>query len=177
VGLLQNQGLMETPNDIRLRLRFYEDVEDNIAVVREKFVNYRKHLSSDFMMKIRNNHIQFTIAGAKQRYWSPYLTVELEEKTEQDAPMTHIRGLFGPAQTLWTFFIFMHFIVAGIFLTFAMFAFSDYTLHKPLTMDFTLMFIMVIVWFLLYVIARQTRENGYGQMHELEEVFLAILKS
>jgi hypothetical protein len=177
MGLLQNQDLMETQKDIRLRLRFYEDVAENIGVVREKFVNYRKNLSSDYMMKIRNNHIQFTIAGEKQRYWSPYLTVELEEKSEKDAPMTHVRGLFGPAQTLWTFFIFMHFIVAGIFMTFAMFAFSDYSLKKPLTMDLTIMFIMVLVWFLLYVIARQTRENGYGQMHDLEDVFLAIMKS
>ncbi len=160
---------MNTENSIRLRLRFYKDVDENIHVVRQRFVDYAKVISPDFLMKIRDNHIQFTIRGEKQRYWSPYLTVELEEKEGNEQNATHIRGLFGPAQTLWTFFIFLHFIVAGIFLTFLMFAFSDYALNQPIRHDVVVMVAMVICWILLYIIARQTRENGYGQMEELEK--------
>ena len=143
---------MNTEDSIRLRLRFYKDIDENIEVVRQKFVNYSKEISPDFLMKIRNNHIQFTIKGEKQRYYSP-----------------HLRGLIGPAQTMWTFFIFLHFIIAGIFLTFLMFAFSDYALKQPIVNDVIVMLVMVICWILLYVIARQTRENGYGQMEELEK--------
>ncbi|HLP65516.1 hypothetical protein [Flavobacterium sp.] len=159
---------MNTENSIRLRLRFYKDIDENIEVVRQKFVDYSKVISPDFLMKIRNNHIQFTIKGEKQRYWSPYLSVELEEKEGNEKNATHIRGLFGPAQTMWTFFIFLHFIIAGIFLTFLMFAFSDYALNQSIVNDVIIMISMVICWILLYVIARQTRANGYGQMEELE---------
>ncbi|WP_264522370.1 hypothetical protein [Flavobacterium sp. N1994] len=168
---------METEKNIRLRLRFYKDVEENVSVIRDKFVNYRKNLSPDFVMKIRNYHIQFTMAGEKHEYWSPHLSVELEEKEGNEKNATHIRGLFGPAQTLWTFFMFLHFIVAGVFLTFAMFAYSDYTLKKPVLTDLIIMFIMTIIWFLLYVFARQIRERGYDQMNELEAVFEKILES
>ncbi len=159
---------MNTENSIRLRLRFYKDIDENIEVVRQKFVNYSKEISPDFLMKIRNNHVQFTIKGEKQRYWSPHLSVELEEKEGNEKNATHVRGLFGPAQTMWTFFIFLHFIIAGIFLTFLMFAFSDYALKQSIVNDVIVMVSMVICWILLYVIARQTRENGYGQMEELE---------
>ena len=168
---------MEPENNIRLRLRFYHDVEENYEMVKQKFINYRKNLSPDYVMKIRDNYIQFTIGGDKQKYWSPFLTVELEEKEINGKNGTHIRGLFGPAQTLWTFFIFLHFIIAGIFLTFAMFAFSDYSINKPIILDLTIMFIMTILWFLLYVIARQIRENGYDQMNELEILFKKIMDS
>lgn len=160
---------MNTENSIRLRLRFYKDIDENIEVVRQKFVDYSKVISPDFLMKIRNNHIQFTIRGEKQRYWSPYLSVELEEKEGNEKKATHIRGLFGPAQTMWTFFIFLHFIIAGIFLTFLMFAFSDYALKQSIVNDVIIMISMIICWILLYVIARQTRVNGYGQMEELEK--------
>ncbi|MBN8643434.1 MAG: hypothetical protein J0L86_16605 [Flavobacteriales bacterium] len=160
---------MNTENSIRLRLRFYKDIDENIEVVRQKFVDYSKVISPDFLMKIRNNHIQFTIRGEKQRYWSPYLSVELEEKEGNEKNATHIRGLFGPAQTMWTFFIFLHFIIAGIFLTFLMFAFSDYALKQSIVNDVIIMISMIICWILLYVIARQTRVNGYGQMEELEK--------
>lgn len=160
---------MNTENSIRLRLRFYKDIDENIELVRQKFVDYSKVISPDFLMKIRNNHIQFTIRGEKQRYWSPYLSVELEEKEGNEKNATHIRGLFGPAQTMWTFFIFLHFIIAGIFLTFLMFAFSDYALKQSIVNDAIIMISMVVCWILLYVIARQTRVNGYGQMEELEK--------
>ena len=166
---------MKNENDIRLRLRFYKDVDENIELVRQKFIDYKQHIPKDYLMKIRQNYIQFTVAGDKQKYWSPHLTIELEEKEGSNGKTTHIRGLFGPAQTMWTFFIFMHFIIGGIFLTFTMFAFTDYILQKPYLTDLLIMSLMVICWILLYFIARQTRENGYGQMHELEEEFLKII--
>ncbi|MGL2963143.1 hypothetical protein ACSVH2_04900 [Flavobacterium sp. RSB2_4_14] len=168
---------METDNEIRLRLRFFKDVEENIDVVRQKFVDYAKNLPSGFLIKIRPNHIQFTIQGEKQKYWSPHLSIELEEKEGNEKNATHIRGLFGPAQTLWTFFMFLHFLVAGIFTLFGMFAYSNYTLKEPMMMDLVIMFIMVIVWFLLYVIARQLRERGHDQMNDLENEFEKIITS
>jgi hypothetical protein len=168
---------METDNEIRLRLRFFKDVEENIDVVRQKFVDYAKNLPSGFLIKIRPNHIQFTIQGEKQKYWSPHLSIELEEMEGNEKNATHIRGLFGPAQTLWTFFMFLHFIVAGIFTLFGMFAYSNYTLKESMTKDFIIMFIMVILWFLLYVIARQMREKGHAQMDELENEFEKIMAS
>jgi hypothetical protein len=166
---------MNTENSIQLRLRFSKDVEENIDVVRQKFVDHAKVISPDFLMKIRNYHIQFTVRGEKQRYWSPHLSIQLEEKEGSEKTATHIRGLFGPAQTMWTFFIFLHFIVAGVFLIFMIFAFSDYALKQPFFSDVMVMLSMVVCWGLLYVIARQTRTNGYGQMEELEKEYQRII--
>lgn len=166
---------MKNENDIRLRLRFYKDLDENLETVRQKFIDYKDHISNDFLIKIRRNYIQFTVSGNKQHYWSPYLTLELEEKEDSNGKATHIRGLFGPAQTLWTFFIFLHFIIAGIFLVFMMFAYTNYSLKKPYMTDLVIMGSMIICWVLLYFIARQTRENGYSQMEELEKQFLNII--
>nr|WP_298657621.1 hypothetical protein [uncultured Flavobacterium sp.] len=168
---------MESQSDIRLRLRFYKDINENIEVVRAKFIAYKKIKSTDYLMKIRGNHIQFTVSGDKHQYWSPHLTVELEELENSNGQATHIRGLFGPAQTLWTFFIFLHFIIAGVFLVFSMFAYSNYSLNKPTTSNLIIMGLMVLCWFLLYFIGRQTRENGYEQMEELENEFKKIIEN
>ncbi|MGR3789392.1 hypothetical protein ACUXZJ_00490 [Flavobacterium sp. TN-1] len=167
---------METENTINLRLRFYKDIDETVEGVRQKFIDYKSQISPDYVMKIRRNHIQFTIGGLKQRYWSPYLTIELEEKEGSNGQATHLRGLFGPAQTMWTFFIFMHFMVAGVFIVFMMFAISDYMLKKSITSDFIVIGLMFFCWILLYILGRQTRENGYGQMNELEQEFLKIIQ-
>jgi hypothetical protein len=39
------------------------------------------------------------------------------------------------------------------------------------------MVLMVVVWFLLYFIAKQIRKNGNEQMNRLEGKFLEILES
>jgi hypothetical protein len=110
---------------------------------------------------------------SKREYWSPHLHLELEPKENNE---THIRGLFGPEPTLWTLFMFLHFMVAGIFVIFSTIAYSNYVLKQPTTMDLIVMLLMVIVWFLLYFIAKQIRHKGNGQMNELEGKFLEILE-
>ena len=44
---------MDVNNTIRLRLRFYKDVEENIILVQEKFKNYSKSKKYDLKTKIR----------------------------------------------------------------------------------------------------------------------------
>jgi hypothetical protein len=164
---------MDTEHEIRLRLRFYKDVDASVSELQEKFREHRDSLPEDYVVKVNDEHIWFHFKGAKKHYWSPHLHLELESNEDNT---THIRGLFGPDSTLWTMFMFLHFVVAGIFIIFGMIAYSNYTLKAPLMMDVIIMFIMVIVWFLLYVIARQIREKGHDQMNELEQVFLKIIR-
>ena len=165
---------MDANNEIRLRLRFYKDVDDNIENVQQKFENYSKNDLTDFAINVHENHIWFYVIGPKKRFWSPQLHLQLEPKTEKE---THIRGLFGPDQTLWTFFMFLHFIVAGIFTIFGMIAYSNCTLKQSYIMDAVVMALMVIVWFLLYFIARQIRWKGNSQMNDLENLFLKIIEN
>lgn len=165
---------MDAINEIRLRLRFYKDVEENIDIVREKFENFKENGTHDCHLKMEQNHIWINMPHGKRNYWSPLLHLELESKYENENE-THIRGLFGPEPNLWTLFIFLHFIVAGIFIIFSVMAYSNHFMKQPYKMDLIVMMLMVIVWFLLYFIARQVRYKGYEQMNELEARFLEIL--
>jgi len=165
---------MDANNEIRLRLRFYKEVNQDIDSLRQKFIQFTTTNSPDFFLKIKEYHIWINIKGAKKAYWSPHLHIEMESKGENQ---THIRGLFGPDPDLWTFFMFLHFMIAGTFIIFCGIAYSDYVLKRSTTGDFVVMSMMVFAWFLLYVIAKQIRHNGEKQMDEIEKVFLKILES
>ena len=43
--------LMNTTNDIRLRLRFYKDLNENVDALRQKFEKYTTINSSDYFVK------------------------------------------------------------------------------------------------------------------------------
>ena len=165
---------MDANNEIRLRLRFYKDIDESLEAVRQKFENYKNTKKADCLVKIKHDHIWINIPDEKREYWSPHLHLELEPK---DNNGTHIRGLFGPEPTLWTLFMFLHFMVAGIFVIFSGIAYSNYVLKQPTTMNLIVMALMVVVWFLLYFIAKQIRFKGNVQMNELERKFLEILEA
>jgi amino acid permease len=165
---------MEVDNEVRLLLRFYKDVSQNTDVILHKFQNFKQEKNPNYSLKISGTHIWIFINGVHKKYYSPHLHLEFEKRDENE---THIRGLFGPDPTLWTFFMFLHFIIAGVFLIFCGILYSDYILKNSLTTDYVVLFLMFISWFLLYFIARQIRHNGNEQMHELEKLYKTILES
>lgn len=63
---------MDSNNEIRLRVRFYKDVEENIESVRQKFENYKLNGSKDFQLKTKHNHIWMNMADTKREYWSQF---------------------------------------------------------------------------------------------------------
>lgn len=167
-------AVMDANKELRLRLRFYKDVPQNIDALRVKFADYAQIKSKDYFVKIRGYHIWLNIKGQKKAYWSPHLHIEMESKDQNE---THIRALFGPDPTLWTLFMFFHFIIAGIFLIFSGITYTDYILKNSITFDLVVMGLMIFVWFLLYIVAKQIRSNGHDQMNDLENVFLKIIES
>jgi hypothetical protein len=164
---------MDTENEIRLRLRFSKNVATSTADLQEKFRKYRDSLPEDYFVKVHDEHIWLNFKGTQKHYWSPHLHLELEPNDDHS---TTIRGLFGPDATLWTLFMFLHFIIAGVFITFAMIAYSNYCLHQPYMINIIALFVMLMLWGLLYVIARQIREKGHDQMNQLERAFLTVIK-
>lgn len=57
-----------------------------------------------------------------------------------------------------------------------MFAISDWMLKASVTKDLIVMGLMVVVWFLLYFIAKQIRYNGRHQVVELKRLYLRIVE-
>ena len=98
---------MEVENNIVLRRRIQKDIALTTETILENAKKLKEEVKEDYRIKISDNHIFFFITLAKRKYYSPHLHIELEENEDKT---THIKGLFGPDQTVWTFFMFLHFI-------------------------------------------------------------------
>lgn len=160
-------------NSIVLRPRFSQDVSKSMEEILKNASKLKNEVKENYRIKISDHHIFFFITLTKRKYYSPHLHVEL---TENQDKTTNIKGLFGPDQTVWTFFIFLHFIIAGIFLLFSMIAYSHWRLKQSTTLDFIIMGLMVIFWFGLYFQARINRKKCQPQMHELNKLISRIVE-
>lgn len=114
------------------------------------------------------NHIVLRIPVTEEHYWSPQLTLNLEEDEEG----TLIRGLYGPKPSVWTMFTFAY-VALGVALTFILFlGLSRYSLG----MDSSILWMGVIPPLLglgLYVSSQMGQKMGAEQTftihHFLEE--------
>lgn len=163
---------MEPEKSIALRPRFEVESKKSVEQILERAKILKSELKSDYQIKIIDEHLYFYFSKEKRKYYSPFLHLELEAEEGK----TKVKGLFGPEQLLWTLFMFLHFIVAGLFLVFSMMAYTHWSLNQSIVLDIVVMTFMVVFWILLYVIARINREKGVPQMHELEDLMYKVLE-
>ena len=164
---------MELENTIALRPSFNKDVPKSMKEILENASKIKAEVKENYRIKISDHHIFFFIILAKRKYYSPHLHIEL---TENEDKTTNVRGLYGPDQTVWTFFMFLHFIIAGVFLIFSMIAYSHWRLKQSMTLDFVIMGFMVVFWFALYFQARINRKKCQPQMHELDKLMTRVVE-
>ena len=163
---------MEPEKSIALRPRFEVESKKSVEQILERAKILKSELKSDYQIKIIDEHLYFYFSKEKRKYYSPFLHLELEANEGK----TTVKGLFGPEQLLWTLFMFLHFIIAGLFLVFSMMAYTHWSLNQSIVLDVVVMTFMVVFWILLYVIARINREKGVPQMHELEDLMYKVLE-
>ncbi|MDO4727957.1 MAG: hypothetical protein Q4B43_03000 [Bacteroidota bacterium] len=157
---------------IPLRPRFSIESNRSKEQLFELFILEKSKSNELYTIVHSDNYIWIYPNKKIKKYYSPHLQLELVESKDNH---TAIKGLFGPDPTLWTFFMFLHFLVACVFLMSLITSYSNHAMGQSLTSDFILMGGSVVVWFLLYFIARIVRNKGAKQMHQLKEYLYYII--
>lgn len=159
-------------DQIPLRIRFKESVDiacdELFSAIDERIAQNLKK----FEVKRLEEHVWIYIKTPYKKYYSPHLHLELEATEDRK---TVIHGVYGPNPGLWTMFMFLHFVVAGVFIMFAAFAYSNWALGHSLVLDIVVMLLMVVCWFVLYFSARYNRKKGLPQAYEIEGFYKSIL--
>ena len=151
------------PNEIVLRPRFQIELEQPKEKALQTFENIDQ---PPFMVKRMDDHVFIKFNSEHIHFWSPQLHLEINEQEEGESKLY---GLFGPNPTLWTFFMFLHFGVATIFIGLGVWAYSSASLGRSYGVQLGLMVFMVLLWFVLYAFGRAGRSKGKPQMHELHD--------
>ena len=154
---------MELSNDIVLRPRFSLELD----VLPEKLLSAFEGVArtqSDFVISRVDDHVFIRIPKSKQHFWSPQLHLEIYKIEEQP---TILRGLFGPNPTVWTLFMFLHFIIATLFIGAGIWMYTNISLKASFTFPLVSMIVLFIVWFLLYFSGRLGKEAGKKEMKAL----------
>ncbi|MDB9954141.1 GTP-binding protein [Flavobacteriaceae bacterium] len=164
--------MMQISNKIILRPRFTIELNADPNLVLEAF-EAAKNSQDAIKINVLDAHVFLKIPVAQQHFWSPQLHLEVLESTQVSCK---VKGLFGPSPTVWTLFMFFHFVTASLFLGFGVWTYSNWSLDTAFITPLLLMVLMVGVWISLYISGRLGKQKGQEQMHELHDYMNTVLK-
>ncbi|WP_298237904.1 GTP-binding protein [uncultured Algibacter sp.] len=156
---------MATTNDIVLRPRFKLEINENNKSILKRF-KISKNDKSEFITTCVDNHVFIKFPKEKQHFWSPQLHLEIDS-IDENSSLLH--GLYGPNPTVWTMFMFLHFMVAGLFIAFGIWAYTNYKLNTEYTIQISIMILMILLWFVLYFGGRIGRDTSKKDMFALRD--------
>jgi len=159
--------MSENLNKILLKPRFNIDFNLSKSIILEKFTEKLNQENCDYSKKRSGDHIYIDIPKEKAHLWSPQLALEVESH-EKGA---RLKGFFAPKPGIWTFFMFLHFVVGVGFLIFSALAYANYVAKNNYSLWLGMMLLSVLLWFTLYFAGQLGKNKAKYQMDELK-VFL-----
>jgi len=163
---------VELSNEIVLRPRFKIELEQSHTSALETFDKTKKS-QSDFVVTRVDDHVFIKYPQEKRHFWSPQLHLEINEIDENKS---QLYGLFGPSPTVWTLFMFLHFLVAGFFIAFGIWAYTNWSLDKEYSVQLFVTLLTVVIWFVLYFFGRIGKSTGKEEMHDLNDFMKKTLE-
>ncbi|KAA5826217.1 GTP-binding protein [Algibacter amylolyticus] len=162
---------MPLNNDIVLRPRFTLEIPRPNESVLSDFEN-AKLTQKDFIVTRVDDHVFIKFPKEQQHFWSPQLHLEVN-KTDDNSSSLH--GLFGPNPTVWTLFMFLHFLVAGFFIAFAIWTYTNMTLKQGYAVQASITLLMVLLWVTLYFAGSIGKASSIKDMRLLNTFMNSIL--
>ena len=163
---------MELSNDIVLRPRFNREHSSTPEQLLHLFEEAGKQ-STNFILSRVDDHIFIRIPKSKQHFWSPQLHLEIYQIENQP---TVIKGLYGPNPTVWTLFMFFHFVVGTLFIGASIWLYTSVRLGDAYIFPIAVLLLLVIIWFVLYFAGRLGKQAGKKEMLQLQGYFYETLK-
>ena len=108
-------------NELVLRPRFHFKIKHSKEVILTAFQN-KKNAQLTYKISRVDEHIYIKIPKASQNMYSPQLHLEI---SEVDTSSSQIQGVFGPNPSIWTLFMFCHFVTGVLFIGFGIATYSE----------------------------------------------------
>lgn len=154
---------MALPNDIVLRPRFEIELPESNQHILTHFETL-KTTQSQFILHRIDDHVFIKFPKVKQHFWSPQLHLRVNEVDKNNCI---IHGLFGPSSTVWTLFMFLHFLVAVLCIGFGVWAYTNWRLDNNFSIQLLVVALMLITWVVLYLAGRMGKATGHDQTEQL----------
>lgn len=159
-------------NELVLRPRFNFIIKHNKEAILTAFEN-KKDTQQTYKISSVDEHIYIKIPKASQNIYSPQLHLEINEV---DTNSAQIQGIFGPNPSIWTLFMFCHFVIGVLFIGFGIATYSKWSLKQPINTSILLMILLISIWVGFYFLGKYRKNKSIPQMLEQHHFMRDVLR-
>ncbi len=158
-------------SSLRIRPRFKEEI-DTTALNFKESIQKALDRTQEFTGLISERYCVLKIRPEDRHYWSPQLTLTIEQESENHLT---IRGLYGPKPSVWAVF-FMSYAAIGVFILFiAVYGLSKFMLNEPAHVLWGIPILGGIA-LILYLVAQGGQKVGAEQMFRIHHFYEEVMK-
>lgn len=158
---------LPTEDDItvyRVRPRFHVETKMSQKDLTDRINSRLQQEEASCRGFVKNGHGRLYIPVEEQHYWSPQVTISIEENDDGCI----FRGTYGPRPAVWTMFVFFYAAIAFATAIIGMIGLSYLTLEKPATILWAVP-ALIVLFLSLYLVAYSGKKMGYEQMVTLHK--------
>ena len=163
---------MKISNDIVLRPRFKMELSQSKETLLSAFLEAKVN-ERGFVVSTLDDHVFIRFPKQELQFWTPQLHLEINEMENGNSLLY---GLFGPSPAVWTMFMFLHFLVASLFIAFGIWAYTNWSLGTPYILPLSLGILMMVIWVLLYFAGGIGKASGKKEMWQLKDFMDEVIK-
>lgn len=160
-------------NKVLLKPRFKIEAREGVDELIKKFSVQLKEAYPEYRSKVIGNNIVVDVPKDRETFWSPQLHAEIGA----EKGVTYAKGILGPKPIVWSFFMFLHFVVAFTFIIFFVIFYSNWSLGKEYAFAMIMCILMPVVWIIFYFGGQLGKKKGYSQMQDLNNLMTDIINS
>lgn len=118
-----------------------------------------------------DHHVFLRIPYEDQHFWSPQLSLEIEEAEEG----SQINGLFGPRESIWLMYLFFYAFLGFAIMIVMIMGFSQLNLGLSARILWVLP-VLLLLLLLAYITARTGQKLGHNEMDLLYNFYITSIK-
>jgi hypothetical protein len=118
--------------------------------------------------KVRYGYVSLYPSDEDKHYWSPHLSVSIEEHTEQKGSL--LRGLYGPSPAVWTMFVFVYGIIAVAIVIALVIGFANMSIDESTTILWAVPLLLLLLGS-MYLVSSIGQKKGHDQIEDIHHFF------
>ncbi len=162
---------MDIDKPISLRPRFRESTQLDKETLLSRIATLKENYRKKYRLTQSGNHLWIHHLKKNEKIFTPNLHLEIVEDDYDEPDKLIIKGLYSPNSAYWTMFMFVHFVLAVLFIGFMIMAYTKSVVKESYWPYIYLMICIAMIWIALYFFARYNRLKGLKQAKELEKIY------
>jgi len=118
--------------------------------------------------KVRFGYVSLYPAESDHHYWSPHLSVTIEEHPTEGGSL--LRGLYGPSPAVWTMFVFVYAIIALAAVIATVIGFANMSIDESGTILWAVP-VLILLFASMYLVSSIGQKKGHDQIEDIHHFF------